>query len=151
MTGIKMFLVSLASVLVIAATSNSSANDGNTGTGVELIQLCNQANFDEHKIDWQSCIQYVNGVVDGFLWSGRVFHAALPTTKLKPETAAAINKLSAVFSYNDCAPAVTLDQLGLVVSKYLAGHPERLNQNAEDLVMGAINDAWPCPTTDNKK
>ena len=48
-----------------------------------------------------------------------------------------------------CIPAgVTNRQITEVVSKYLKDHPEKLHLNASDLVIDAIQTAWPC---DEKK
>jgi len=46
-----------------------------------------------------------------------------------------------------CVPAEsTHAQATLVVQKYLSEHPERLHLNAEELVIGALQEAFPCNT-----
>ncbi len=42
-------------------------------------------------------------------------------------------------------PGVTYGQTMDVVAKYLRDHPERLDSNADDLVVTALHYAFPCP------
>jgi len=51
-------------------------------------------------------------------------------------------------AYNDliCKPENTqLGQLWGVVAKYLKAHPERWNRPASELILVALQDAYPCP------
>jgi hypothetical protein len=52
--------------------------------------------------------------------------------------------LGVVDASHDCIPEIELDQLWLVVGKYLEEHPERLSLRGEIIVMEAINEAFPC-------
>ncbi|HEY1772697.1 MAG TPA: Rap1a/Tai family immunity protein [Gammaproteobacteria bacterium] len=146
MNGIKAVLVCSLSMLATTATTRASANDGNTDTGGELIQICNQTSYETRSPNWQSCIEYVSGVLDGFLWADVSIYDASVMKGTKPDAKSALNKLLTSFkSY--CAPdLVTLDQLGLVMSKYLADNPAKLNQSKVSLVLAAMDSAWPCPT-----
>lgn len=50
-----------------------------------------------------------------------------------------------------CLPAeATHSQATLVVQKYLSDHPERLHLNAEELVIDALQEAFPCINTSRK-
>lgn len=44
-----------------------------------------------------------------------------------------------------CVPnEVTLGQSALVVKKYMEDHPEDLHRWADEVVLKAVNKAWPC-------
>jgi hypothetical protein len=48
-----------------------------------------------------------------------------------------------------CRPVKsTHAQATLVVQKYLSDHPEKLHLNADELVIDALQEAFPCPATD---
>jgi len=50
-----------------------------------------------------------------------------------------------------CLPVnATHSQATLVVQKYLSAHPERLHLNAEELVIDALQEAFPCASMVNQ-
>lgn len=42
-------------------------------------------------------------------------------------------------------PIATSEQATQVVQKYLVGHPEELHDDAQILILHALDDAFPCP------
>ena len=124
----------------LLATDHASANNDNTEfTGNELRVYCNQPNADAQNVGWFMCIAMVTGLMEGYTTGVEVGYMAGVGHPLNAEQE---NRLRAY-----CAPANgTREQSALVVTKFLADHPERLSQPDVFLVLDAFQAAWPCPS-----
>ena len=108
----------VAALLITVMCSNSAA-DVEDVSGALLKKFCSSyVDRPENSLDGM-CIGYTVGVMS-------------------------------VMEYIDvlCLPVkVTHAQATLVVQKYLSDHPEKLHLNAEELVIDALQEAFPCPTS----
>lgn len=103
------------------------------GDGLTLQRLCRaegriDASHDAGELaDALQCQAYVEGVLTAYtLLSG-----ALHLTEKRVETL--------------CVPGeVKLEQVILVIQKYLKDHPEALHRGAGELTVTALRDAFPC-------
>jgi hypothetical protein len=85
-------------------------------SGKDLVAMC--------RADRPACRQYIEGASD--MITGFEVNRSIPWTV--------------------CTGAsVTGDQLVDVTTKFLAGHPDSLDQGAGGLIWAALYDAWPCP------
>ncbi len=101
-------------------------------TGMDLSEKCNHDNDSPRFEPYPAglCDGYIAGVLD-------LTQAVLAITK---------NKSSV------CIPnGVTLGQVTKIVKKYLNNHPERLNEQAVELIAAALNEAFPCKPNGNSK
>lgn len=123
--------------------SSSHADDATVGTGNELIKYCNQQNYQASNDAWLWCMGYVNGVKGGYAASLALIR---PETAGKPTARGDFqSQLYADMRNMFCTPdTATRMQIALVVSKYLADHPEKLNEGQATLVIDAFFKAWPC-------
>lgn len=135
------------SLLAFNILQTVSANDNTTNTGNELITVCNDKNHQADNVQWAWCMGFVEGVETGVT-------SGIKTTALvfmKKPNQAQINAVAAVIS-EYCTPTdVTREQMAMVVAKYLADHPEKLNEPSYAIVVYAFQGAWPCPTEDQNK
>lgn len=142
MNGTKFFVI--VTSLFFAPIGVTQANDTTDGTGNNLIKFCNQKTSEAQNSDWAYCVAYIDGVTDGYVWSGLLIHGLIdgePTKDGKRTLSGVFELLKNEF----CLPNnVTRQQMALVVSKYLADNPALLNQPSSDLVIGAVAKAWPC-------
>lgn len=111
----------LLSLLFLLASNNRLF--AATETGIELRDACRATHLPAETatklqvMKMVRCMAYVDGVTDGWVQAGLSL----------------------------CVPAaVTLQEYGDVVGKFLEDHPERLHLQAGALVIEAINHAWPC-------
>lgn len=119
----------------------SAADDSTSDTGNELINNCNDNNYQALNASWVGCIGYVSGVYDG------IGFGAMNMMKLEHNNLN-VNQLIAMFKigFDICIPVnVTRGQDALVVTKYLHDHPDKLNEDSWILVVDAFQTAWPCP------
>ena len=136
----------IATLYLLLLSSQVIADDGViNGTGNQLITLCNEKSHQAQNTNWNYCIAYVDGVTDGYVWSGSlVNYLASQDSTIKTDKDA-YAKLLNLYTHWYCIPNnVTRQQMALVVSKYLSDNPELLNQPSADLVIGAVAKAWPC-------
>lgn len=96
-------------------------------TGLQLYDSCKLVGIDSAKLSNENllsantCLYYVVGVLEGY------------ESGVKPEKQLI------------CLPAgISNGQIGLVVSKYLDTHPERLHTLSRFLVLDALHEAFPC-------
>ena len=139
-------------VLLFAQPIAVYANDASTGTGNELIQSCNQKEADNNSDIWEWCVSYVLGVGDGlekaFIELGNISSGEKYSVDEKLAIALASIDLDGLF----CMPNnVTRNQAALVVSKYLADNPDKLNKPEVTLVVDAFHKAWPCQPAKKQK
>ena len=134
-------LLSLSLITTLTLSSQQAISDSNAATyitGNQLIQWCNQHNFEQNNADWNWCVAYVEGI-----WSGIYFGAAIHYSE---STGKGINDSQIESIINICTPEnLTSVQTALVVSKYLTDHPAELNKVDVYLINEAFRQAWPCP------
>ena len=114
-------IISAAALLGTAMCSNVIAETGEI-SGAYLKTICASYVERPENISDGMCVGYVVGVMS-------------------------------MMEYIDvlCRPdKSTHSQATLVVQKYLSDHPEKLHLNAADLVIEAIQEAFPCTTTPMK-
>lgn len=131
------FLIAALSLPILRAKADSSST---AYTGEQLIDSCNQLNFEHKNTAWDFCAMYVEAAS-----SGTLFGAALGYAKGSGHNAPS----DLVVSILDiCMPEnTTIEQYALVVTKYLHDHPAELNEPAAVLIYEAISQAWPCSKT----
>ena len=107
--------------------------------GVQLIQYCNLNNINADKDKWTACTFFADGVVIGSI--DQSITDAI-NEKLEPASSKGVVHAATRF----CIPArdYTIFDMGVIVSKYLSSHTQLLNQDADELVLWAFEDAWPC-------
>ncbi len=148
LTKILPIALMLISVYMIANSPNAQAKDIN-GTGRELIQYCNSANYQRSNhgdlnVGWIYCVGAVHGVVIGWKLGftvGRVVERSdfLPKNQSKKGFGMTVEK------YGYCIPdEINREQVALVVMKYLKNYPKELNQSESTLIFSALQSAWPC-------
>jgi len=134
-----LFMVASISSVCLPTTSN--ADNSISETGNELINNCNDTNYQASNILWAGCIAYVTGVYDGLIY-GAMHIMVLEHNEITAKQLVTLFQIGFGF----CMPAsVTRGQEALVVSKYLHNHPEILNEASYTLILDAFQAAWPCP------
>ena len=107
----------LATIAALAMLLGSSGSYAGFRSGNNLANDCNN---NDNKFSNGVCYGYVMGVTDLLLWVN---------TNLKL-----------------CAPSeATGGQVVAIVRKFLKEHPEMLHEDADFLVMSALQEAFPCP------
>jgi hypothetical protein len=121
-------------------SSSYAADDATTDTGNELVEMCNDGNYQAQNSAWGDCITFIHGVISGYdtgLTRDITFHYPNETNDEW------LKRFYGVRGY--CFPdKATREQTALVTSKYLHDHPEKLNKTEAVLVILALVDAWPC-------
>lgn len=114
--------------LLFPLTGNASG-DRSIRTGSDLAQYCNSINYAAQNQSWLFCMGYVYGV-------------GLETRRLQNANPPIVPQF--------CVPSgmskELVEQEGVVVSKYLENHPEVLNQDVQNTLVGALSEKWPCKT-----
>ena len=108
--------------------------------GVQLVQYCNLNNINADKEKWTACTFFVNGVI-----VGSIDQSITDAINEKLESEPTKGAVHAATHF--CIPAheYTTFEMGVIFSKYLSTHTQLLSQDADDLVIWAFVDAWPCP------
>ena len=122
--------VFLGAVLLLCAgisyAPTAYADNDVTGTGNELIQYCNQSNFNHHNALWDICDMAVDSAYGGYLLGVLVSNKNLSAKQL--------NIASGI-----CPPGNPIrGQLALMVSKYLRDNPSKLDMPCVMLITLAI-------------
>lgn len=130
----------LVLILFACVFSNSANATFPIIKGVQLIQYCNLNNINADKDKWNACTLFADGVITGSI-DQSITDAINEKMGPKPTK----GKVHAATHF--CIPAhnYTMFEMGVIVSKYLSSHTQLLNQDADDLVVWAFEDAWPCP------
>lgn len=147
-----MKILAFMALLSISASTigANSASDAVGGTGNELMQLCDQKQADTESDSgtslWDMCISYIEGVTDGIEYGHQtVTHRMLNTPSSDADSISNYTALLLKLEFAYCIPNnVTRNQTALVVSKYLADNPDKLNYSSAELVVAALHRAWPC-------
>ena len=106
----------LVTITALAMLLGSSGSYAGFKSGNDLANDCKK---DDGKFSDGVCYGYVMGVTDLLIWVN---------PNVKP-----------------CAPSeVTGGQVVAIVRKYLKEHPEKLHEDADFLVMWALQEAFPC-------
>lgn len=128
----------LAFVIAFVAASDEVRADNVPAayTGNELIDLCNQGNFQLRNWKWTWCLAYVRGVGSA-LPLGIELGASSSHHTLSGARAATIEDICAPNNSNN-------EQAALIVAKYLVDHPTELNEHDALLIYKALRQAWPC-------
>lgn len=138
-------------LIVIAPTSNSAYAQGKdiNGTGRELVQYCNSANYQRSKkgdlnVGWVYCVGAVHGVVVG--WKlGFTIGRVVERDNLLPKSQAKKGFGMTVEQYGYCIPdEVNRQQVAVAVAKYLQSHQTELDQSESTLIFNALQSKWPC-------
>lgn len=138
----KCFKAGIFNVLLVAAIAlpiQQARSDNNAPeyTGNQLVNSCNQRNFELQNARWLNCVIYVEGVS-----AGTIFGTAFGYAKAIGHPVSNDIDLSVI---NICSPDnYTNQQAALIVSKYLQDHPTELNEPDAVLIYRALSQAWPC-------
>jgi Rap1a immunity proteins len=110
-------------VLLLLLADGTQKTFADAETGLELRDACRALKVDPKAADklqvmkMVHCVAYVDGIIDGWILAGRPL----------------------------CYPPNgTLEEFAEVTAKYLEEHPEQLHFRPGDLVLRAMNHAWPC-------
>ena len=120
----------MRSLFAIAALLASVLANAGILTGEKLKDFCNADgdNFEKKVIYDAGCVSYVTGV-----WDTHGMMMVDPENPDDPRRG------------GYCKPkGVSGKQLGAIVGKYLAEHPEGWHYNASASVILAFNEAFPC-------
>lgn len=130
--------------LALLLCCSAKADDVTVGTGNELIKSCNQQNYTSQNGSWGFCVGYVSGVSAEYV---TIASSLMPksNTPIPEDVKSVLTVLSHGMMQLFCMPSnSTREQSALVVSKYLADNPDKLNLVASDLIVDALAKAWPC-------
>ena len=115
------------SLIVLLCSSIASASDLTVGTGNELMKACNTDNYKTENMMWGVCLGFVEGVTAELAVLATEL-APQPGNKLPTDVTTYIGAVSTGLKMMICSPSnSTREQAALVVSKFLADHPEKLN------------------------
>lgn len=115
---------------VFSSTAYSQQVSGN-----ELFSFCSK----DDPYSRGKCLSYIDGVLDGSTNILDYFYDHLS------ESDAVIRKLIRNSKGFFCFPEnVTKGQTIDVVKQYLEKHPQERHQNASDLLLISLKEAWPC-------
>lgn len=106
-------------------------------TGKALVQSCNQNNFKQQNDSWKFCEVYTEGVWSGIEY-GLGIGYGIGTHPKDPNIDFSIINL--------CPPSnISVKQFALVITKYLYGNPEKLDEPNAVLILNALKQNYPCP------
>jgi hypothetical protein len=131
----KKIILAIA-ILFMAGSPKASAAD----TGSILLQKCRAAEQTRmtasESSDYSYCVGYITGVLDGLLLNQRT-----------------IDEFGKIPTKFICIPAegIDIDQMVLIVTKFLKDNPEKLHYEAGILIRNAMVKAFPCPKSSNSK
>jgi hypothetical protein len=132
MNALNKNLRNIAIVAVFVLGSVQPALAGSFSTGQQLINHLRSESVSEQIAG----AGYISGVYDGFGYGIIVGHAQAGKTKKEHDFL--LNKFL-------CDEAgINLEQLTVIVKRYLENHPEKWNAPASTLVIEAMREAWPC-------
>jgi len=107
-----------ATAFLVAAAPSRAETDADSLSAANLNAICTDASGDS-----KICSAYIAGFSQGF------YYAAV----------------SAKAGFAPCVPrGVTEEQARLIVTKFIGGHPEMMQQGAPSVVAEALVDAFPC-------
>lgn len=139
---------------VVLALGMAGAEGDTPRTGQWLLHIC-EAYKDGTDSNDVACHYYVAGFMDAFAQ----YQGALKawTTFGKKHAAAALSEMRVVYEDDSiasqpmanslvCVPTgATYEQVVRVIVKYLRDHPERLHRPRRQLMLAALEAAFPCP------
>lgn len=121
-----------------------------TGVGIsgnQLATICSEEHHQANDAMWTVCVSYIDGIIAGYttaISTAMTFHDNL---KNRPELgdSKSIESLLFVLTSMYCIPASnTRLQNAEEITKYLKEHPSELNYPANEVVMAALTQTWPC-------
>lgn len=104
-------------------------------SGNELFTFCSK----DDPYSRGKCISYIDGALDGSMNMLDYFYDHISEADTVIRTLIKNSKAFFCFPKN-----VTKGQAMDVIKQYLEKHPEERHQNASDLLLIALKEAWPC-------
>ena len=129
------------------AFADSELYTGAELSGSQLATICNDEHHQANDTMWTVWVSYVDGIVAGY--TSAVSTAITFKNNLKSRPALGddrtIESLLSVLTSMYCIPAnSTRLQNAEVVTKYLKVHQEELSYPANQVVLAAFAQEWPC-------
>jgi len=144
----KTIVIILLSFISYYPLATLASDDTTAGTGNELIQFCNQTNYNANNMGWKLCVGYVNGVVDGYIYATDMLESIAKVGSSDPREKNYFDGITLAFialKGSVCSPKdATRMQFALVVTKFLTDHPEKLTDKSGTLVFDALFNVWSC-------